>query len=220
MNAPTMNAPAASAPVVTVPPGEVDSRAAYTVFALAYVVGHGLAALSKGTEPLLDLPGWLPATLFGAGVVPALTLAVRAGVRAQKGASESRRNAEKLLGAAWCTGFTALFLAITGLARATGMSELQNVLWPAGSVLIVGLISIAEGTARRNALHYTLGSWLATVAGTALFFAPAGLYATLAIAAGGGYAVAAVLERRRITALSATHANLTQRTADPVPTLN
>lgn len=187
-----------TAVVVTAPPGEVDSRAAYTGFMLAYVFGHGTAALSKGDDPVVALPAWVPLVLLAAGLVPALTLAVRAGVRAQRGASESRRLAEKLLGTAWFTGFTALFLAITGLATARDEPVLQDVLWPAGSVLLVGLINIAEGAVRRNTLHYALGSWLALVGGAALFFDTAGVYATVAILGGGAYAVAAALERKRL----------------------
>jgi hypothetical protein len=193
-----VNATVVSAPAGTVPPGEVDSRAAYVGFALAYVFGHGTAALSKGDNPVITLPTWVPLTLLVSGLVPALVLAVRAGVRAQRGASESRRLAEKLLGMAWCTAFVALFLAITGLATARAEPDLQDVLWPAGSVLVVGLITIAEGTVRRNTLHYTLGSWLTLAGATALFFDTPGVYATIALAGGGGYALAAVLERRRL----------------------
>lgn len=188
-----------TAVVVTAPAGEVDSRAAYTGFMLAYVFGHGAAAMSKGDDPLVALPAWVPLVLLAAGLVPALTLAVRAGVRAQRAASESRRLAEKLLGTAWFTGFTALFLAITGLATTRDEPALQDVLWPAGSVLLVGLLTIAEGAVRHNVLHYTLGSWLALVGATALFFDTAGVYATVATLGGGAYAVAAALEGKRLT---------------------
>jgi hypothetical protein len=188
--------------VATAPSAEVDLRAAYTGFTLAYVIGHGTAALSKGDNPAVSLPAWLPLALLAAGIVPALTLAIRAGLRAQQTAPESRRLAEKLLGAAWCTGFTALFLAITGLATARDEPTLQDVLWPAGSVLLVGLLTIAEGVVRHNTLHYTLGSWLALVGGAALFFDTAGVYATVSILGGGGYAAAAVLERKRLATVS------------------
>jgi hypothetical protein len=43
--------------------GEIDSRSAYVSFGLAYVVGHGAAALSLGPDPLIALPPWLPTTL-------------------------------------------------------------------------------------------------------------------------------------------------------------
>ncbi|WP_326829239.1 hypothetical protein OIE13_34095 [Streptosporangium sp. NBC_01810] len=63
---------------------------------------------------------------------------------------------------------------------------------------MVGLIYLAEGAVHRNMLHYGLGTWLALIAAASLFLDAPGLYAVLAIAGGGGYAVAAVLERRRL----------------------
>ena len=208
-----MTAHSEPATSVAVPSGEVDSRAAYLSFTLAYVIGHGAAALSKGADPVLALPSWLPTTLFFAGLIPALVLGVRAGVRSQEGAGQTRRHAEKLLGIAWCTAFTALFLTITGLTRTFAQPGLQDVLWAAGSVLIVGLMNIAEGTARRNNLHYTLGSWLALVAAGSLFTDIVGIYTILAVAAGGGYGIATVLEHRRLATLSASSAHPT--IADP-----
>jgi hypothetical protein len=183
-----MNARSIPAPAIAVPAGEVDNRGAYLSFTLAYVIGHGTAALSKGADPVLSLPAWLPITLFVTGLIPALVLGVAAGIRSQQ-------------------GVTALFLAITGLTRAFDQPGMQDMLWAAGSVLIVGLMNIAEGTARRNNLHYTLGSWLALVAATSLFTTDIlGVYTILAIAAGSGYAVATVLEYRRIAALSTASA--------------
>ncbi|MFD4637314.1 ABC transporter permease [Lentzea sp. NPDC058436] len=173
---------------------EIDNRPAYVGFALAYAVGHGLNAVSLK-------PSWLPWTLLAAGLVAGVVLSVRAGIWSQPDAA--RKRAETLLGIAWCTGFVALFLAVTGLSTAFEKPELQDVLWPAGSVLVVGLVYLAEGVARNNALHYALGSWLALVASASLFLDLRGVYAVLALAAGGGYAVAAVLERRRLSVAGA-----------------
>ncbi|GAA3364092.1 hypothetical protein GCM10017744_061480 [Streptomyces antimycoticus] len=179
-------------------PGEVDNRAAYIGFGLAYVFGHGSAALSKGTSPLLDLPSWLPMTLLGAGLAAGTVQATRAALRAQRGAAGPDLLSGKLLGASWLIGFAALFLAITGLSSAVEMPDLQSMLWPTGSGLIVGLLYVSEGAARRNVLHYGLGVWLALTSTAALFLGTPGLYWVLAIAGGGAYAVATVLERRRL----------------------
>ncbi|PXY33361.1 ABC transporter permease [Prauserella coralliicola] len=196
-----MDAIAPVTPVPAAPPeaGEVDSRAAYVSFGSAFLLGHGAAALSMGAHPVLALPGWLPLTLLGVGVVTGLVLNMRAVARAQRGASESELLAGKLLGASWTTGFIALFLTITGLTAVFDQPDLQNVLWPAGSVLVVGLIYLAEGAVRRNRLHYGLGTWLALIAAASVFLGTPGLYWVLAVGGGGGYAVAALLEGRRLT---------------------
>ncbi|MFI1650372.1 ABC transporter permease [Streptomyces avidinii] len=181
-------------------PREVDNRAAYVSFGLAYVLGHGAAAATHGAAPLLDLPGWLPLALLGLGLVAGIALATLAALRAQHGATAPEVLSGKLLGAAWITAFTALFLAITGLTSVLDHPELQSVLWPAGSGLVVGLLYLAEGAVRRNVLHYSLGVWLAITSTAALALAAPAFYWVLAIGGGGAYALAAALEHRRLRA--------------------
>jgi hypothetical protein len=182
----------------TVASTEVDNRAAYLGFAFAYVFGHGAALLSKSGVVLM--PSWLPIGLLATGLLAGTIFAMTAALRAQRAASEARRRAEKLVGTAWVTGFTALALAITGLSTVFDQPELQTVLWPAGSTIVVGMIYIAEGAIRGNALHYNLGTWLMLVAAATLFIPGAGFFGTLAVLGGGAYLLAAFLERRRLAA--------------------
>ncbi|MFD3524971.1 ABC transporter permease [Streptomyces sp. NPDC058653] len=179
---------------------EVDNRATYVSFGLAYALGHGAAALSGGDNPQLDLPGWLPMTLLGIGLAAGTVNATLAAARAQRQATGPDILTGKLLGASWIVAFTALFLAITGLTNSLGMPDLQSVLWPTGSGLVVGLLYLAEGAVRRNMLHYTLGVWLSLTSTAALFLGTPGLYWVLTLAGGGAYAIAAVLEHHRLTA--------------------
>jgi hypothetical protein len=177
---------------------EVDNRSAYLSFGLAYVLGHGANAISSGADPLVALPGWLPLTLLGAGLAAGTVFATRAAARAQRGADKAGVLSGKLLGVSWISAFGALFLAITGLTAMVNTPDLQSILWPTGSGLVVGLLYLGEGAVRRNLLHYSLGTWLALVSTTALTLSTPGLFWMLALAGGGGYAVAAVLERRRL----------------------
>ncbi|WP_434438493.1 ABC transporter permease [Lentzea sp. E54] len=187
--------------VTTVASTEVDNRAAYLGFAFAYVAGHGAAMLSRSGAVLM--PAWLPIALLATGLVAGTALAMTASLRAQRAASDARRRAEKLVGTAWVTGFTTLALAVTGLSTVFDKPELQTVLWPAGSTIVVGLIYLAEGAIRGNALHYNLGTWLALVAAAALFVPGAGFFGVLAVVGGGAYVLAAFLEHRRLNALAA-----------------
>jgi hypothetical protein len=187
-----------TAPIPATRSGEVDNRATYVSFGLAYVLGHGAAALAKGDDPLVALPGWLPMTLLGIGLAAGTVHSTTAALRAQVGMSGPDILSGKLLGAAWITGFAALFLAITGLAATVDHPDLQTVLWPSGSGLVVGMIYLGEGAVRHDVLHYCLGTWLALVSAAALFLGNPGLFWVLAAAGGGGYAVAAVLERKRL----------------------
>lgn len=141
-------------------------------------------------------------TLLGAGLITGIVLATLAALRAQREAAAPDTLSGKLLGAAWIVALTALFLAITGLSSVLEAPELKKVLWPAGSGLIVGLLYLAEGSVRRNMLHYSLGAWLALVSTAALSFASPGLFWVLAIAGGGAYVLAALLEHRRLRSLA------------------
>lgn len=189
--------------VRTVPATEIDNRPAYLGFAAAYVLGHGAAALSKGANPVLTLPGWLPIGLLAAGLVVGTIVSVFASLQAQRHADESRRRAEKLVGTAWVTGFVALALAITGLTTVFDHPGLAEVLWPAGATIVVGLIYLAEGAIRRNTLHYNLGTWLTLTAGASLFVSTPGIFGVLAVLGGGAYLAAALLERGRLATVSA-----------------
>ncbi|MFD6228674.1 ABC transporter permease [Streptomyces sp. NPDC060232] len=182
-------------------PYEVDNRGAYAGFALAYLLGHGAAAASHGDTPMLRLPGWLPTALLGAGLVTGIVLATTAALRSQRGAPAPEILSGRLLGAAWIAAFTALALAVTGLTSVLDAPELQSVLWPAGSGVIVGLLYLAEGAVRRNVLHYGLGIWLALTSAAALSFDTPGLHWVLTVAGGGAYALATALEARRLNFL-------------------
>lgn len=65
MTTATLPCPAAPASTGSI---DIDSRAAYTSFGLAYVLGHGASAVSSGPDPLIALPPWLPTTLLGIGL--------------------------------------------------------------------------------------------------------------------------------------------------------
>jgi hypothetical protein len=176
--------------------GDVDSRAAYAGFGLAYVLGHGASGVSLGPDPLIALPAWLPIALLGAGLAAGSIFATLAAVRAQRGAGQHDILSGKLLGLSWMSAFTALFLAITGLAAQLGMPDLPMLLWPTLAGFLVGVLYLGEGAARRNVLHYALGTWLALTSTAALLLDVPHLFWVLAVAGGGGFVVAAILESR------------------------
>ncbi|MFC4562344.1 ABC transporter permease [Nocardiopsis mangrovi] len=183
-------------------PSRIDSRRAYLAFAFAFVFGHGAFAVSAGADPLMDLPTWVPFVLLATGIVPGVGSSLMAGRRAQRDADPADVLSEKLVGNAWATGFIAVTLAIIGLTSTVDLPpEVENVLFPIGAVFIVGMINIAEGAARRNVLHYTLGSSLALISTAALFLTEPGPYWVLALAGGSAYLIAAYFEGRRLAAL-------------------
>ncbi|MGO1051443.1 ABC transporter permease [Crossiella sp. CA198] len=184
----------------TARPGEIDSRPVYVGFGLAYLLGHGAAALSRGETPLLALPGWLPMILLLGGFLVGTVLAIAAALRAQKSLSGRELLSHKLIGGAWVVGMGGLFLLISSLHTLPDMPNVQSLLWPAGAGFVVGLLYLGEGAVRGNPLHYLLGAYLALLSAGSLFLGSPALFWALAIAGAGGFLVATVLEHRRLAA--------------------
>lgn len=182
-------------------PQLVDNRLAYLGFALAYVLGHGAAALRSGGT--LELPSWLPMAVLGAGLALGTVAGTVTAIRAQRSMTPAEAGPARLLGMVWVVGFAGLFLLITGLTRTTGDASLQNLLWPVGSAFVVGLIYLAEGAMRRDTLHYVLGIWLVLLGGVALLLPVAGALTVLAVAGGGAYLLATGIANGRVRAARA-----------------
>jgi len=202
----TIPAPARSAAaqkstgVAATLPAWADNRIAYLGFGAAYLLGHGGTALTVGSDPVINAPGWLPMILLGAGMAVGTVAATVAATRTQRGLSPHEAQPGKLLGLAWITGFLGLFLAITGLTATTGDAGLQTVLWPSGSGLVVGLIYLAEGAMRRDMLHYSLGTFLIIMATSVLFLPTALGIGVLALSGAAAYLVATIVDQRRRSA--------------------
>jgi hypothetical protein len=111
------------------------------------------------------------------------------------------KTAGTLFGIAWVTGFTALALLITALARVLDDQLVNTLLWPTGSALVVGLLYLMGGALQRGLVQYTLGTYLALLGAGAVFLATPGHYWALALAGAPAYFVAAAVESRRRTAV-------------------
>jgi hypothetical protein len=183
-----------------------DNRPIYLAWGSAWAVGYGAMALDSGPTPVLDLPSLVAPALLGLGLLGAAVVTGIATGRNQRGVTGPAKVAGTMVGAAWLTGFTALFLLITGLGRVLGDDHLQTVMWPAGSALVVGLLYLAGGAGARDVVQYALGTWLAVIGTAAVFLDTPGLYVVLAVAGAVGYAVAAALEPRRVAAARVTAA--------------
>ncbi|WP_206055144.1 ABC transporter permease [Nocardia sp. CS682] len=178
--------------VATVP----NNRPSYLTFGFAWLLGYTAFALTYGDEPSLPIPSAVAPVLLLGGLLVGLAVTGVFAVRAQRGAHGREAGVGILLAASWLIGFTALFLIITALQAALHDVQVQTLLWPTGSGLVVGMIYLAGGAAYRDLVQYTLGAWLAVTSSAALLLDGANLYWVLAIAGGGGYLVAALCRPR------------------------
>jgi hypothetical protein len=197
----TLAAPApVRAPSPPTRPRVPDNRQPYLAWGLTWLVGYGALALACGDDPVVAMPALLPGLLLVAGLIGAIAVTTRATVRDQRGVTGPAKTTGTLFGIAWVTGFTALALLITALARVLDDQLVQTLLWPTGSAVVVGLLYLMGGALHRDHLQYGLGSYLALLGATAVFLDSPGHYWLLAVAGTPAYLAAAVLEGRRRTA--------------------
>jgi len=175
----------------------LNNRLSYVSFGLAWLVGHGVNALTHGGDPVLDLPSAIPASLLVVGLLAGVVVTSVVTAKALRGVRGPDAMVGNLLAASWPIGFGALFLIITALGASLDEQKVHTLMWPTASGLVVGLLYLAGGAVYRDRLQYTLGTWLALTSSAALFLHGAPLYWVLALAGGGSYLVAAALEPRR-----------------------
>lgn len=190
----------ASPPTSHRAPPRVDNRLPYLAWGLAYLLGYGLFALSKGPTPLLALPAALPAVVLVVGLFTAAAVSVVSVIRAKRGGDGAQDLPGTLFGISWIVGFMALFLLITALAGTLDDERVQTLLWPVGSGLVVGLLYMMGGALDRDLVQYGLGTWLALVTAAGLFLGTPGLYWVLALVGSAGYLTASALDHRSRTA--------------------
>ncbi|WP_234390957.1 ABC transporter permease [Nocardia suismassiliense] len=173
-----------------------NNRPSYLTFGLAWLLGYAAFALTYGDDPNLPIPSAVAPVLLLGGLLAGLIVTGVFAVRAQRGTHGREAVVGILLAASWLIGFSALYLIITALETALHDVQVQTLLWPTGSGLVVGMIYLAGGAAYRDLVQYTLGAWLAVTSSAALLLDGASLYWVLAIAGGGGYLVAALCQIR------------------------
>lgn len=191
----TRNNPTEMSTVSAIP----NNQPSYLSFGLAWLLGYSAYALTDGDNPTLPIPSATAPILLLGGLLIALIITAVVATQSQRGTHGREALIGKLLAASWLIGFTALSLLITALSAALDEPQVQTLLWPTGSGLVIGMIYLAGGAAHRDILQYTLGTWLAVISSAALFFNGPTLYWTLALAGGGSYLIAAALEPRRHT---------------------
>lgn len=159
-----------------------NNRPSYLAWGATWLVGYGALALAGGPDPVVALPSRLPSLLLVGGLVTATVVTALTTIRDQRGVSGPAKTAGTLFGLAWATGFTALALLITALARALGDQLVHTLLWPTGSALVVGLLYLMGGALQRDHLQYALGTYLALLGSASVFLDSPGHYWALAVA--------------------------------------
>ncbi len=168
----------------------------FASWGVAWLLGFGAYYLAQpgGGRPVL--PGWAPpATLLGLSLV-AIVVTARQVSHSRRGVTGPSRAVGAMYGWSWALGSTVNYLINWGLASHGMPARLESLLWPATTLLTVGLLYLAGGLLWQNRLMYGLGAWTLLVAMTSVAVGVPANFALIALAGGGGLLTAAGLAYR------------------------
>ena len=173
----------------------ISAPAVFTAWGLVWLLGYGAMWLSvRGQHPYRGPSGVSIAAVFVlAGFAAAAVLVVAHRAAAGIG-GRSARHRRILLGT-WAAGYLILLLvqgSISGLVSARALAFAGF----AGPLLLAGLVYVLASVLGRDRPALALGSWLVLVGAGCAWLAPAAILATCALAGGGAFLLAALVENR------------------------
>lgn len=169
----------------------------YAAWGVAWLVGLGGMWLSVRGQRSYRGPAAgsvvLLAVLIAAAVVVTMVIVARA-TSGIEGPSALQR---RIYGASWPIGFAALFAIEGALAQHGASGEVTGILGAAGPLLVTGLIYLLAAAIWLDRSMFALGAWLALAAAAGAWTGPVTVLLVEALAAGGGFLLAAALLARR-----------------------
>lgn len=168
---------------------DIDPVVLYTTWGLAWALGFGTLALTA--TGLIPAPPWVAGVVFAALLVAAMVITGVHIARATRGVRGIAAEVGTMYGWSWALSFGALGAINGGLIR-LGLTDNQiAILWPATSLLIVGVLYLAGGALWRDRVQFGLGMWILLTDAVSVFAGVPGNSVVLAVAGGGGFLVAA-----------------------------
>ncbi|MGE5288911.1 MAG: hypothetical protein ACM3ML_17270 [Micromonosporaceae bacterium] len=173
----------------------ISTPLVYTAWGLVWLIGYGAMWLSvRGQHPYTGPSGVSIAAVFvlaGFAVATVLVFASKASAGIDGRSARYRR----IILATWVIGYLILLLVQAAISGSVSTRTLAFVGF-AGPVLLAGLTYILASALGRNRAAFGLGAWLVIVGASCAWLAPAAILATCALAGGGAFLLAAVIETR------------------------
>ncbi len=163
-----------------------------TAWGVAWLLGYLVLYLTAdgGTAP-----SWAFVTFAGLLVLAVVVTAVHV-ARRSAGIRGESATVGAMYGWTWFIGFVAAALLFASIGREGAGPEVMALVSNGVSGLVVGLLYMAGGMLWREWRMFGLGGWIAVVAGLASLAGSAQLYLVMAVAGGGGFLLAALLDSR------------------------
>ena len=173
----------------------ISAPAVYTAWGLVWVIGYGAMWLSvRGQHPYRGPSGVSIAAVFVLAAFAAAAVLVIAHRAAAGVGGRSARHRRVIL-TTWAAGYLALLLVQAGISGSVGTRTFAFVGF-AGPLLLAGLAYLLAAVLGSSRPACALGAWLVIAGASCAWLAPAAILATCALAGGGAFLVAALIETR------------------------
>lgn len=173
----------------------ISAPLVYTAWGLVCLLGYGAMWLSvRAQHPYSGPSGVSIAALFVlAGFAVAAVLVIIS--RAVAGVDGQSVRYRRIIMATWAIGYLIL-LSVQAAISSSASTRTYAFVAFAGPLLLAGLVYIFASALGRNRTALVLGAWLVIVGVSCAWQAPAAILATCALAGGGAFLLAAVIEAR------------------------
>lgn len=175
-------------------------RKMYLVWGLAYLIGYLPLALSRGADPIVEIPIGIALAIFGLCIAAGIVAAVVLGVRATRGTRGESSRRGMLYGFSWWFSF----MCIAGLSIQIGRSgadpEIAGLIVNGASMALVAALLMAGGVIWLDVSQFVIGACVALITLIALVVGLPAYWWIMCLGAGGLLVLAALFHRplRRI----------------------
>ena len=137
------------------------------------------------------MPAAPAAVLFGACITGAIAVTIVHITRRTSGLRGESSRVGALYGWAWFLALGTQTVILNAAYRHGLPDELNALLWPVLSGLVVGTLYLAGGALWQEDLQYRLGVWILVASAAGAIAGYPGVYLVMCLAGGGGFLAAA-----------------------------
>ena len=171
----------------------ISAPLVYAAWGLVWLLGYGTMWLSvRGQHPYTGPSGVSIAVVFVlAGFAAAAVLVIIS--KAAAGIDGQSVRYRRIILATYATGYLTLLIVQAAISGSVSTRTYVFVAF-AGPLLLAGLTYILASALGRNRTAFVLGAWLVIAGASCAWQAPSAILATCALAGGGAFLLAAVIE--------------------------
>lgn len=169
----------------------LDLRLLYGAWGVAYLLGFGAFWVTSGETPLVEAPRAVVGVAFFVLIAAAIVVTAVHATRRNRGVRGESAAVGAMYGWSWLLGFGTLTAVLVSAQRLVSDPEVMDLLWPTGSLLVVGLLYTTGGSTWRDPFQFGLGVWILVVTAAGALTGLPGVYLVMSLAGGGGFLAAA-----------------------------